>query len=125
MRCAIGTAVLAAALSSCQPTEHRAGYWHELQSLPTPDGTERAVVYAVAYGGATVGYNYEVLVLAADETEYERNAWLWQSYRLPPISVEWLGANELRITVPRHMTHADMVKVRAGTDYLISMVYSN
>src|SRR4051794_38322453 len=68
--------------------------FEELSRAQRPESGESAVCYAVNFGGATVGYGYEVYLNSADQ---KRGRMLWSAYKLKPEHVAWIGPDSLDV----------------------------
>lgn len=91
-----GLLALGLLLVACQSD---AGYWNKLGSYPSPDGQHVAELFAVAYGGATVGYTYEVLISPVSNQGYRQDDSVWQAYKLAPRSVEWVSPKQVSVVL--------------------------
>lgn len=80
----------------------------------SPDGSHTAYVVRVNSGGATVGFEYEVVVAFSegDFDPYTERKWLWRSYRMPPTEISWEGPQSVRVQVVADAHYEDMIQTR-------------
>lgn len=94
----------------------------------SPDGSRTAYVVRVNSGGATAGFEYEVVVAntGSNFDPYKDREWIWRSYRMPPTSVSWASPDLVNVTVLEDPHYAEMIQTRedggfrATTDILTS-----
>lgn len=68
-----------------------------LQVVKSQDRRSSVSVIRVNAGGATVDFDYEVLLRRSDSAKKAR---LWRSYGLRPTNVKWIASDVVEITIP-------------------------
>lgn len=83
-------------------------------SKASPDGSRTAYVVRVNSGGATVGFEYEVVVASSesDFDPYTERKWIWRSYRMPPTEIAWDSPQSVRVEVVEDPHYDDMIQSR-------------
>lgn len=80
----------------------------------SPDESRTAYVVRVNSGGATTGFEYEVVVAfsANDFDPYTDRNWIWRSYRMPPTEISWDNPQSVRVQVIEEPHYEDMIQIR-------------
>lgn len=97
----------AVALRSCgEPRE-------VMFSVPSPDGSLIAHAARSTGGGATTGFEYEVVVVRAYKVSGldDGGDRVWRSYRMPPVAIEWQSDEAVLVTVEEDERYQDMVRI--------------
>lgn len=94
-----------------------------MHTVESPNRRFVAYAVAVAQGGATVGYSYEVIVLPLREPLLlDRNhPWIWHSYRMPPTTISWRGDSEIHVRVERANfdRYRELLRTRRQGDFRV------
>ena len=83
-------------------------------STRSPDGSHTAYAVRVNSGGATTGFEYEVVVVPS-ETTFDvdsHRGWVWRSYRMPPTDLAWADADSINVEVAEDSNYQDMIQAR-------------
>lgn len=85
-----------------------------LLSETSPDGARTAYVVRVNPGGATAGFEYEVVVRPslADFDPYSGQEWIWRSYRMPPTDIAWEDTQAVKVQVIEDPHYQAMIQTR-------------
>jgi hypothetical protein len=74
-----------------------------LQTSESPNRRLVASAVAMARGGATVGYSYQVVVerVGHHKKPGAGGIWIWRSYRVAPTRISWLGDTQVLVWADR------------------------
>lgn len=70
-----------------------------LEVRSSPDEQWEASLVRTSSGGATVGFSYQVNVVLRGGSAEGTEEWVWRSYKVAPVSVDWLSGTRLLVTV--------------------------